>query len=311
MSSGAGTSALRFWASRFLRRQESHVGAMSALGARGYKTTTGIVGVEVDPEAPETLRHLLKKILRVSLEEGRTARRGRGWGGAREGGRPFQPFPSARDASSRAWPRGSRRESGKKKPRIKTNKGTNVVLTETSPCAPSAASHADPQEVKVIPENAQYRVSVEMMANQRLEVVSKDISPEQVRPTDPLFFLSPRRPDPALSLSSLHFVFAAGRWRRRSARASWRSSSCTPGTSSPSFLRWQVGGRVGSWPRSGSPSPSPYLYDGKADPCLLFACLSVIGPQSGSPGTCPRATRSRWWSTTSPFPFPRRRESKN
>ena len=114
MSSGAGTSALRFWASRFLRRQESHVGAMSALGARGYKTTTGIVGVEVDPEAPDTLRHLLKKILRVSLEEGRTARRGRGWGGAREGGRPFQPFPSARDASSRAWPRGSRRESGKK-----------------------------------------------------------------------------------------------------------------------------------------------------------------------------------------------------
>ena len=114
MSSGAGTSALRFWASRFLRRQESHVGALSALGARGYKTTTGIVGVEVDPEAPETLRHLLKKILRVSLEEVRTARRGRGWGGAREGGRPFQPFPSARDASSRAWPRGSRRESGKK-----------------------------------------------------------------------------------------------------------------------------------------------------------------------------------------------------
>lgn len=114
MSSGASTSALRFWASRFLRRQESHVGALSALGARGYKTTTGIVGVEVDPEAPETLRHLLKKILRVSLEEGRTARRGRGWGGAREGGRPFQPFPSARDASSRAWPRGSRRESGKK-----------------------------------------------------------------------------------------------------------------------------------------------------------------------------------------------------
>ena len=114
MSSGAGTSALRFWASRFLRRQESHVGALSALGARGYKTTTGIVGVEVDPEAPETLRHLLKKILRVSLEEVRTARRGRGWGGAREGGRPFQPFPSARDASSRAWPRGCRRESGKK-----------------------------------------------------------------------------------------------------------------------------------------------------------------------------------------------------
>ena len=91
------------------------MGALSALGARGYKTTTGIVGVEVDPEAPETLRHLLKKILRVSLEEGRTARRGRGWGGAREGGRPFQPFPSARDASSRAWPRGCRRESGKKK----------------------------------------------------------------------------------------------------------------------------------------------------------------------------------------------------
>ena len=35
------------------------MGALSALGARGYKTTTGIVGVEVDPEAPETLRHLL------------------------------------------------------------------------------------------------------------------------------------------------------------------------------------------------------------------------------------------------------------
>ena len=43
------------------------MGALSALGARGYKTTTGIVGVEVDPEAPETLRHLLKKILRVSF----------------------------------------------------------------------------------------------------------------------------------------------------------------------------------------------------------------------------------------------------
>ena len=310
MSSGAGTSALRFWASRFLRRQESHVGALSALGARGYKTTTGIVGVEVDPEAPETLRHLLKKILRVSLEEVRTARRGRGWG---EREREEGPSSLSRPRGTRPPEPGLAGLGGRaeKKPRIKTNKGTNVVLTETSPCAPSAASHADPQEVKVIPENAQYRVSVEMMANQRLEVVSKDISPEQVRPTDPLFFLSPRRPDPALSLSSLHFVFAAGRWRRRSARASWRSSSCTPGTSSPSFLRWQVGGRVGSWPRSGSPSPSPYLYDGKTDPCLLFACLSVIGPQSGSPGTCPRATRSRWWSTTSPFPFPRRRESKN
>ena len=232
-----------------------------------------------------------------------------GMGGSARGRKALPAFPVR---AGRVLPSlASRVSEGerKKKPRIKTNKGTNVVLTETSPCAPSAASHADPQEVKVIPENAQYRVSVEMMANQRLEVVSKDISPEQVRPTDPLFFLSPRRPDPALSLSSLHFVFAAGRWRRRSARVSWRSSSCTPGTSSPSFLRWQVGGRVGSWPRSGS--PSPYLYDGKTDPCLLFACLSVIGPQSGSPGTCPRATRSRWWSTTSPFPFPRRRESKN
>ncbi|WZN64857.1 subunit 5 of NADH dehydrogenase [ubiquinone] 1 alpha subcomplex [Chloropicon roscoffensis] len=98
-SSMSSASALRFWASRFLRHQESHLGALSALGARGYKTTTGIVGVEVDPEAPDTLRHLLKKILR---------------------------------------------------------------------------------EVKVIPENAQYRVSVETMANQRLEVVSKDISPEQM-----------------------------------------------------------------------------------------------------------------------------------
>uniref|UniRef100_A0A7S2Z7E0 NADH dehydrogenase [ubiquinone] 1 alpha subcomplex subunit 5 n=1 Tax=Chloropicon laureae TaxID=464258 RepID=A0A7S2Z7E0_9CHLO len=65
----------------------------------GYKTTTGIVGVEVDPQAPETLRKMLKQILR---------------------------------------------------------------------------------EVKVIPENAQYRVSVEVMANERLEVVSKDIPPEQM-----------------------------------------------------------------------------------------------------------------------------------
>ena len=84
MSSGASTSALRFWASRFLRRQESHVGALSALGARGYKTTTGIVGVEVDPEAPETLRHLLKKILRVSLEELVGPRGAVGDGGERE-----------------------------------------------------------------------------------------------------------------------------------------------------------------------------------------------------------------------------------
>ena len=37
------------------------------------------------------------------------------------------------------------------------------------------------QEVKVIPETAQYRVSVEMLTNERLSVVSKDISPEQVR----------------------------------------------------------------------------------------------------------------------------------
>ncbi|QDZ22165.1 hypothetical protein HOP50_07g47050 [Chloropicon primus] len=98
------SSCMRQLATKYLLRTQ-HAGAVSVFAlpqtqtARGYKTTTGIVGVEVDPNAPETLRHLLKKILR---------------------------------------------------------------------------------EVKVIPENAQYRTSVEMMANERLAVVSKDISPEQM-----------------------------------------------------------------------------------------------------------------------------------
>ena len=67
------------------------MGALSALGARGYKTTTGIVGVEVDPEAPETLRHLLKKILRVGLEEGRTGAVGDG--GSARGRKALPAFP--------------------------------------------------------------------------------------------------------------------------------------------------------------------------------------------------------------------------
>ncbi len=39
---------------------------LAPLSVAGYKTTTGIVGVEVDPQAPETLRKMLKQILRVS-----------------------------------------------------------------------------------------------------------------------------------------------------------------------------------------------------------------------------------------------------
>merc|ERR1712072_21107 len=97
MSIRGAAAGLCSWAAKASRTQGAAAAATAA--TRAYKTTTGIVGVEADPNAPETLRHLLKQILR---------------------------------------------------------------------------------EVKVIPEAAQYRVSVEVMANERLAVVSKDISPEQM-----------------------------------------------------------------------------------------------------------------------------------
>ena len=39
--------------------------AFSLTSRAGYKTTTGIVGLPVDPNAPETLKKLLKECLRV------------------------------------------------------------------------------------------------------------------------------------------------------------------------------------------------------------------------------------------------------
>ena len=45
--------------SELVRSQEK------TLAGAGYKTTTGIVGVDVDPNAPDTLKSKLKQILRV------------------------------------------------------------------------------------------------------------------------------------------------------------------------------------------------------------------------------------------------------
>jgi len=83
-------------------------GACPRAALVGYKTTTGIVGIEADPDAVQNLSQLLKKMLR---------------------------------------------------------------------------------EVRTIPETAQYRKTVEQLANERLAVLAKDIAPEMVSPCC-FFFLS-------------------------------------------------------------------------------------------------------------------------
>ena len=78
VASTRASSALGRWAGRLL--------ASAAGRTREYKVTTGIVGVEVDPDAPETLRGLLRQILRVSQRK-REEERG--------GGESFAWLPAA------------------------------------------------------------------------------------------------------------------------------------------------------------------------------------------------------------------------
>ena len=181
----------RQWAPRLLRTQENRLAGSLAVAGREYKTTTGIVGVEVDENAPETLRHMLKQILRVSV--GRGERRN-------EGPPPPPTLP--------------RLESEL------TLFGSPRLLTVLSPLAvhffwPASrrrtdSPHPTSQEIKVVPENAQYRVSVEIMAKERLSVVEKDISPEQVSAPH---FVSPHTtftPSTSHTLGVLEPLLSAG-----------------------------------------------------------------------------------------------------
>merc|ERR1712039_627747 len=62
-------------------------------------------------------------------------------------------------------------------------RGRGATVQNDDGNAPETLRHMLRQilrEIKVVPENAQYRVSVEMMAKERLAVVEKDISPEQM-----------------------------------------------------------------------------------------------------------------------------------